>query len=125
MLVVRLAVGRTDVAWVVFALVAVGFGYVLIRAPRPAAINPGLLLAIAGGFWLVLVWLLWQLGALAMSIARAVNLLAEQIPWTLDMSRWYAWYGWFFGAVVAGLAYWGFRNVLGRQSAFPSGALDG
>jgi hypothetical protein len=26
--------------------------------------------------------------------------------------------------VIAALAIWGFRNVLGKQSAFPAGALD-
>jgi hypothetical protein len=27
-------------------------------------------------------------------------------------------------ALIAGLAFWGFRNVLGRQSMFPAAALD-
>jgi hypothetical protein len=83
-----------------------------------------LLLAVVGVFWLLLVWLLWKHGALALGIALAVGYLVEGTPWTRDMSRWYAWHGWFVVAVVAGLAFWGFRSVLGRQSAFPSGALD-
>jgi hypothetical protein len=28
-------------------------------------------------------------------------------------------------AVIAAFAFWGVRNVLGRQSALPAGALDG
>jgi hypothetical protein len=44
---------------------------------------------------------------------------------TLNMSRWYAWREWVFVAMVVGLTLWGFRNVLGKQSAFPAGALDG
>jgi len=41
------------------------------------------------------------------------------------MSRWYAWRQWCVVAIIAGLAVWGFRIALGRQSAFPTGALDG
>jgi hypothetical protein len=28
-------------------------------------------------------------------------------------------------AVIVALAVWGFRNVLGKQTAFPAAALDG
>jgi hypothetical protein len=28
-------------------------------------------------------------------------------------------------AIIVALAVWGFRNVIGKQSAFPAGALDG
>jgi len=41
------------------------------------------------------------------------------------MSRWCAWQGPIAGAIIMALAIWGFRNALGKQSAFPSGALDG
>ena len=46
-------------------------------------------------------------------------------PLTLDAGRWYAWRSWFVVALVVVLAIWGFRNVLGKQSALPAGALDG
>lgn len=39
-------------------------------------------------------------------------------------SRWYAWRGGFVIALVLALAFWGFKNALGRQSMFPDGALD-
>jgi hypothetical protein len=125
LLIARLVVRRADVAWAVFTLLMVGWGYLVLRAGRPATISPLLLLAVAGVFWLSLVWLLWEHGALALAVAFFVGFLVQQAPWTLDMSRWYAWRQWFVVALIAALAFWGFCNVLGKQSAFPSGALDG
>ena len=125
LLIARLVVRRANAAWAVFALLMVGYGYLMLRAGRPATISPLLLLAVAGFFWLLLVWLLWKHGALALAAAFFVEFLVEQAPWTLDMSRWYAWRGPFVIAVIAALAFWGFRNALGRQPAFPAGALDG
>jgi len=125
LLIARLVVRRANVAWAVFALLMVGYGYLMLRAGRPATISPLLLFAVAGFFWLLLVWLLWKHGALALAVAFFVEFLVEQAPWTLDMSRWYAWRGPFVIAVIAALAFWGFRNALGRQPAFPAGALDG
>ena len=45
-------------------------------------------------------------------------------PLTSDMTRWYAWRTFVLAALIAGLATWGFRNVLGRQSALPGGVLE-
>ncbi len=67
-------------------------------------------------------WLLWRHGALGLTVAYVMSAGA---CWTLDMSRWYAWQGPIAGAIIMALAVWGFRNALGKQSAFPSGALDG
>jgi len=125
LLVVRLIVRRAAVAWVVLAVLMVGFGYVGLQFNRPATISPILWLAVAAVWWLLLVWLLWKHGALALAVAFVVFSLVELTPWTLDMSRWYAWRGGLTLAIIAALAFWGFRNVLGRQSAFPTGALDG
>jgi serine/threonine-protein kinase len=124
LLVARLAVRRADAAWAVFSVLMVGFGFLMLRVERPTTINPLLLLGAAGVFWLLLAWLLWKHGALALVVAFLVGALVDNGPWTLDMSRWYAWRSGFVLAVVAGLAFWGFRNVLGRQSVFPAGALD-
>jgi hypothetical protein len=71
------------------------------------------------------VWVFWRHGALAFFTTWFVTVVAGYAPWTLDMSRWYAWRQWFVVAAIVALAVWGFRNVLGRQSAFPTGALDG
>jgi hypothetical protein len=51
--------------------------------------------------------------------------LLQSSPWTMDMSRWYAWRQWLMLATLVAIAFWGFKNVLGKQSAFPAGALDG
>ena len=124
LLVARLIVRRTSVAWVVFTLWYVAYSYLAARAIRPATLNPLLLLAVVAVFSLVMLWLLWKHGALAMVTAYVVSYLVQQAPWTLDMSRYYAWRAWFVATVVVALAFWGFRNVLGRQSAFPAGTLD-
>lgn len=63
-------------------------------------------------------------GVLTFAVAILVwNNVADLAP-TLDVSRWYAWRGFFAAVVLVTLAVWGFRNVLGRQRAFPQGALD-
>jgi serine/threonine-protein kinase len=123
--VVRLIARRTDVAWVVYGLLFVGWTYLALRASRPATMNPLLALGFAALFAFLMVWLLWKHGALAFATGYFVTLLTQNSPWTLDMSRWYAWRQWVAVVMIAALAIWGFRNVLGKQSAFPSGALDG
>jgi hypothetical protein len=45
-------------------------------------------------------------------------------PLTVDLSAWYAWRTVAVAAIVIGLSVWGFRNVLGTQSAFGSIADD-
>jgi hypothetical protein len=125
LLVARLIARRADAARVIFAVLMVGFNYLFRHSARPAAISPLVLLGAAAVFCLLMVWLLWKHGALALAVAYLVSSLTEQGPWTLDLSRWYAWRQWFVVAIIAALAVLGFRNVLGRQSAFPTGALDG
>jgi hypothetical protein len=46
-------------------------------------------------------------------------------PWTFDLTKWFAWRQGLTIVFLMGLALWGFRNVLGKQSAFPASALDG
>lgn len=83
-----------------------------------------MLLPVVAAFYLLLIWVLWKHGALTLAIAACLEYF-ESVPWTLDMSRWYAIQGVFTAAIVVALAFWGFRNVLGKQTAFPSEALDG
>ena len=125
LLVARLIGRRTDVAWVVFTLIFLTWYYVMVRAAWPNAVSSWPAVVEAGVCGLLFVWVLWKHGALATAIAWWVYFVAGWAPWTLDMSRWYAWRQWFVVAVVVALAVWGFRNVLGRQSAFLTGALDG
>jgi heme A synthase len=81
--------------------------------------------AVAGAFAVLTIWVLWKHGALALATTFCVAGLLALAPWTLDLSRWYAWRQFFVLALVAAIAVWGFRNVLGKQSALPAAALDG
>jgi hypothetical protein len=125
LLVVRLIVRRTDVAWVAFAFLFIGLLYLNVQVVRPETTSRLILLAAAAFFGLLFTWVFWRHGALAFAVAGITVDLVDWAPWTADMSRWYAWRGWLVAAAVAGLAFWGFRNVLGKQSALPAGALDG
>jgi hypothetical protein len=125
LIVARLIARRAAVAWLVFAGTFLVCIFLSIRDSRSSAISSWLLLPAAvwaAGLW---IWVFWRHGALALATAWCVYYLAILAPWTLHLSRWYAWRQWVVLAVIAGLAFWGFKNVLGRQSAFPSGALDG
>ena len=58
------------------------------------------------------------------SSIMATMMILNTAPLTRDPSRWYFWRGWSVVLIVLALAFWGFMNVLGRQPAFPAGALD-
>jgi hypothetical protein len=124
LLVARLASRRSNVAWLVYALVAVVFNYFGMQDGR-STLGVWPFLAIASVLAVVVTWLLWRYGALALALSWLVGFLAFWSPWTLDMSRWYAWRQWLVVVVIVALAVWGFRSALGKQSAFPAGALDG
>jgi hypothetical protein len=125
LLVVRLLARRTDVTVMIVVALFVGWNYMMLLGGRPASISAWLLLVPVVLYSLLFVWVFWRHGALAFFTSWFVTNLAGYAPWTLDMSRWYAWRQWFVVAAIVALAVWGFRNVLGRQSAFPTGALDG
>jgi len=72
----------------------------------------------------VLVAVLHRFGLLALTIAYGVASVLIDAPLTLDASRWYFWQGAFAVALVLALALWGFRNVLGKQTLLPAGALE-
>jgi serine/threonine-protein kinase len=125
LLIARLVVRRAGAAWVITAAVMVSFNYLALLALRPATISPLLLLAVATVFSLLWVWVFWKHGALAFAVAFVTQGLVPNALWTLDLSRWYAWRQWVVVAAIVALMVWGFRNVLGKQSAFPGEALDG
>jgi serine/threonine-protein kinase len=125
LLVLRLVLRRGGLAWMAFVLLAWFSEYGGARAYRPTEIHPAVQFAVAGVFAVLLVWVLWKHGALALAATFFVSGLLARAPWTLDLSRWYAWRQFFVLALVAAIAVWGFRNVLGKQSALPAAALDG
>jgi ABC-type nickel/cobalt efflux system permease component RcnA len=65
-----------------------------------------------------------RFGLLALAVGLSVNYVVRSTPWTLDLAKWFAWRPILSVALIIGLALWGFRNVLGRQSAFPKLQLD-
>jgi hypothetical protein len=125
LIVARLVARRATVAWVIFAGTLLVCVFLTIRDTRSSAISSWLLLPAAAWATMLWIWVFWRHGALALATSWCVYYIALLAPWTRDLSRWYAWRQWVVVAVIAGLAFWGFRNVLGKQSAFPSGALDG
>ena len=72
----------------------------------------------------LLVTVLAREGLLAGASLYSVGIALWWTPLTYDVTRWYAWRTGVVVTLIAGLAFWGFRNVLGKQSAFPAGALD-
>jgi len=68
--------------------------------------------------------MLYRFGLLALVISLSVSFALGNAPLTLDPSRWYFWQGAFVVALVLGLALWGFRNVLGKKTLLPAGALE-
>jgi len=63
-------------------------------------------------------------GILAFAVFSVVLMVLRDTPWMFALTSWYARPAWFAAALIAGLAFWGFRNVLGRQSVFPAGGLE-
>jgi serine/threonine-protein kinase len=125
LLVLRLVLRRGGLTWTAVVLLAWVFLYFGSRSYQPTEIHVAVQFALAGAFAVLLNWVLWKHGALALATTFFVSGLLALAPWTLDLSRWYAWRQFFVLALVAAIAVWGFRNVLGKQSAFPTGALDG
>jgi hypothetical protein len=118
----RVILRRDGLAWTVVAVMAFLYlfgvfgtsGLAPVLAVTTTAIGSGIALAsVRAG------------GLLATLVQLSVWGFLSAAPLTLDAGRWYAWRGFFTAAIVVALAVWGFRNVLGKQTAFPTGALDG
>ncbi len=71
------------------------------------------------------VYLLSKHGLLAAAVFFTASIAVLNTPLTYNVSHLYAWRTGVVVVMIAGLALWGFRNVLGRQSAFPEGSLEG
>jgi len=122
LLLARLVLRSTLAAWLGLSLVwfamFVAWGRVSV-GPYPAVVGMWAIALTAGS-----VLVLWRSGLLALAVWWIVAVLLRDTPWTLALMRWYAWPTWFATTLIAALAFWGFRNVLGRQSAFPAEPLD-
>jgi hypothetical protein len=118
LLLARLVLRSTVAAWIglaaVFLVMYAAWSRVVI-GPSPAVI------AIFGaGLTAGSVIVLWRGGLLALAVWLFVVTLLRDTPWTFTLTGWAAWPMWFATILLAALAFWGFRNVLGRQSAFPA-----
>jgi hypothetical protein len=120
LLISRVILRRDVLAWTAVALVTffvlIYTGYVFVPVLAAPTAVLGCAIALAS---------MRVGGLLATVIQVSVWSILTSAPLTLDVGRWYVWRSWFVVALVLGLAFWGFRNVLGKQSAFPAGALDG
>jgi len=87
---------------------------------RPIALD----LAQAAIVGIACVVTLRRFGLLTLALGIGVNYVVRMTPWTLDVTKWFAWRPILTVILVMALALWGFRNVLGRQTAFPRLSLD-
>jgi hypothetical protein len=118
LLLARLLLRSTPAAWVGLGLVSfamfVAWGSVFF-GPHLASVGVFAVTAAVAS-----VFVFWNTGLLALAVWFVVVVLIRDTPWTQDLTSWCAWPTWFTTALIAALAVWGFRNVLGRQSAFPA-----
>lgn len=122
LLVARLIVRNDRAAWGMLFVMCAGGTYWIWLLTQPW------LSAAPLGTWVVsvvtaaaLVSVLAKHGLLACAVACTVGIALWDTPLTYDLDRWYAWRTLLLVALITALAAWGFRNVLGRQTAFPGG----
>ncbi len=121
LLVGRLAFRRDGAAWAVLAALATS---AWVLALYEMWLPAGMALVVAAADVAIALLVLRHAGLLAVVVTTSVAAMLHTAPLTLALSRWYAGRGLLEVAVIAGFAFWGFRNALGRQRAFPSRALD-
>jgi hypothetical protein len=119
LLIARLLTRNDRLAWVVLTLTfaTVTTWAMLLLEPYTFA-APGGPMLLAIGFSTGLSLVLRRHGLLGCVVCTIVATALINTPITSDFSRWYAWRTMAVAAMVIGLSVWGFRNVLGRQTAF-------
>jgi hypothetical protein len=117
MVILRLVL-RTERA--AFVGTAVVIAISSMSGVRPLALD----LAQAALIGIACVAFLRRFGLFALAVGLGVNYVVRATPWTFDLAKWFAWRPMLSVILIMGLALWGFRNVLGRQSAFPKLQLD-
>ena len=117
MVILRLVLRTERASFVGTAVVVAIFS---ASGVRPLALD----LAQAALIGVACVVFLRRFGLLALALGLGVNYVVRATPWTFDLAKWFAWRPMLSVILIMGLALWGFRNVLGRQSAFPKLRLD-
>jgi len=117
LVIARFVVRGERAALAVTALVVAVFS---VPGVRPIALD----LAQAAIVGIACVVTLRRFGLLTLALGIGVNYVVRMTPWTFDLTKWFAWRPVMSVVLILALALWGFRNVLGRQSAFPRLALD-
>jgi hypothetical protein len=117
MVILRLALRTERASFVGTAVVVAIFS---TSGVRPLALD----LAQAALIGVACVVFLRRFGLLALALGLGVNYVVRATPWTFDLAKWFAWRPVLSEILIMGLALWGFRNVLGRQTAFPKLRLD-
>ena len=117
MVILRLALRTERAAFVATAVVVAVFS---TSGVRPLALDLSQAAIIGVGC----VVFLRRFGLFALALGLGVNYVVRATPWTFDLAKWFAWRPMLSVILITGLALWGFRNVLGRQSAFPKLQLD-
>jgi serine/threonine-protein kinase len=117
MVILRLMLRKERAAFVATAVVV---AISSASGVRPLTLD----LAQAALIGVACVMFLRRFGLLALAMGLGVNYVVRSTPWTFDLAKWFAWRPILSMFLIMGLALWGFRNVLGRQSAFPTLRLD-
>jgi predicted Ser/Thr protein kinase len=120
LLIARLVLKHGWAAWAVTiaTVFGVAFWSALMIQPWVAVAPFGVLVA-AAVYSLTAAHLLARYGLLACAVFTLINTAFLNTPITYDATRWYAARTLLPVGLAIGCAVWGFRNVLGRQAAFP------
>lgn len=125
LLVIRIVVREDRAAWALLVVMLVGVVSWSILLIQPYAMSVSTApLIIAGLFAIFTAVVLRRHGLLGCSVLAIVAAALLNTPLTADLSRWSAWRTLAVVALVIAFAVWGFRNVLGPQSAFAAADLD-
>jgi hypothetical protein len=122
LLIARLVLKQGWAAWAVTMAMFLGVSFwsTLMLEPWVAAAPLGALVAVVV-ITAMSALMLARYGLLACVVFMLVNTAFLNTPLTYDVTHWYAARTFLPVGVAITLAVWGFRNVLGRQAAFPGG----